>query len=160
MTKELIRCLTAVFRQKGKDLLTEQEFVYAVSMDFHWFPPKDAQHLLDVAIKEGLLKLSHGMLSPTFELTDQNLGLEYRPSEDLLKSHTKPEKTDLFIEIVNRIMAGTKLSKKEVVGRINKTRERMGIDIEVAALVVARGLGVDIDEEIPAAERELLSRSA
>lgn len=158
MTDELMRCLTVIFRQKGKELLNEQEFVYAASMDLHWFPPKDAQKLLDLSIKEGLLKLSHGTLTPTFELSDKHLEIDYHPPVDLLKTEVKVEKANLFMEIVNKIVAAKKLPKREVVARINKTRERMNLDIEVAGLVVARSLEVDISMEIPAVEKELLSR--
>jgi len=153
-----MRCLTVIFRQKGKELLNEQEFVYAASMDLHWFPPKDAQKLLDLSIKEGLLKLSHGTLTPTFELSDKHLEIDYHPPVDLLKTEVKVEKANLFMEIVNKIVAAKKLPKREVVARINKTRERMNLDIEVAGLVVARSLEVDISMEIPAVEKELLSR--
>jgi len=158
VTDELMRCLTVIFRQKGKELLNEQEFVYAASMDLHWFPPKDAQKLLDLSIKEGLLKLSHGTLTPTFELSDKHLEIDYHPPVDLLKTEVKVEKANLFMEIVNKIVAAKKLPKREVVARINKTRERMNLDIEVAGLVVARSLEVDISMEIPAVEKELLSR--
>jgi hypothetical protein len=158
MTDELKKCLTVIFRHKGKEVLNEQEFVYAASMDMHWFPPKDAQRLLDVSVKEGLLKLSHGTLVPTFELSDRHLEIDYRPPEGLLKSEAKAEKADLFIDIVGKIVSATRLHKKEVVARINKTRERMNLDVEVAALVVARGLEVDVAAEITAVEKELLSR--
>lgn len=157
MTAELKKCLTIIFRHKGKDLLGEQEFVYAASMDMHWFPPKDAQKLLDIAMREGLLRLTQGMLSPTFELVDENLDFEYRPSENMLKAHIKAEKKDAFSEITSKIMTTAKLSKKDVVAKINKTRERLEVDTEIAALVVARSYGVDISEEIPAAEQRILS---
>ena len=88
----------------------------------------------------------------------RSLEIDYRPPGDLLKADVKIEKADLFIETVNKIVAATKLPKKEVVARINKTRERMNLDIEVAGLVVARSLEVDISGEIPAVEKELLSR--
>jgi len=159
MTAELKKCLTMIFRHKGKEMLGEHEFVYAASMDMHWFPPKEAQKLLDVAQKEGLLKLSHGMLTPTFELVDENLDMGYHPSEDMLKSHTKPERGDLFSEITGRIMSEAKLPKKEAVAKINKMRERMDIDIEVAALIVARSYGLGIEEEIALCEQRILARS-
>jgi hypothetical protein len=159
MPAELKKCLTMIFRHKGKELLGEHEFVYAASMDMHWFPPKEAQKLLDIAIREGLLKLSQGMLSPTFELVDENLDIAYHPSADLLKSHTKPEKKDLFSEITGRIMSEAKLPKKEAVSKINKTRERMDIEVEVAALLVARSYGLDISEEIVACEQRILTKS-
>ena len=159
MPAELKKCLTMIFRHKGKELLGEHEFVYAASMDMHWFPPKEAQKLLDIAMKEGLLKLSNGMLAPTFELVDDNLDLSYRPSENMMKSHVKPEKKDLFSEITGRIMSEAKLPKKEAVSKINKTRERMDIEIEVAALLVARSYGMDVSEEIVACEQRILLKS-
>jgi len=158
VTDELKKCLTVIFRRKGKEVLNEQEFVYAASMDMHWFPPKDAQRLLDVSVKEGLLKLSHGTLVPTFEFSDKHLEIDYRPPQGLLKPEAKTEKADLFIDIVGKIVSATRLPKKEVVARINKTRERMNLDVEVAALVVARSLDVDVAAEIPAVEKDLLSR--
>ncbi len=158
MTEKMIQFLTVIFRHKGKDTLTEQEFVYTVSMDKHWFPPKSAQVLLDRSVKEGLLKLSHGMLVPAFELSDEHLEMDYRPPADLLKEDQAQDKADMFMDIVSRIASSSKLPKREVVARINKVRERMNIDVEVAALVVARGLGVEIDKEIAAVQRELVSR--
>jgi len=157
MTAELKKCLTIIFRRKGKELLGEHEFVYAASMDLHWFPPKEAQKLLEISLSEGLLKLTQGMLSPTFELADDNLDFEYRPSENMLKSRIKAEKKDMFSEMTGKIMASAKLPKKDVVAKINKTREKLEVDIEVAALVVARGYDIDISEEIPAAEQRFLS---
>lgn len=157
MTAELKKCLTIIYRRKGKELLGEHEFVYAASMDMHWFPPKEAQKLLDIALREGLLSLKQGMLAPTFQLIDDDLDMDYRPSENLLKSHTKPEKKDLFSEITGKIMSSAKLPKKDAVAKINKIREKMEIDIEVAALVVARSYGIDISEEMAAAEQRILS---
>lgn len=158
MTSELRKCLGMLFRYKGKQLLSEREFVYAVSMDLHWFSPKEAQRLLETAMKSGLLHLSDGMLAPSFELSDENMPIDYRPSKELLKMRSKPEKKNLFMELVKKISSGSKLSKKAIVSRINKTQEWMGIDAEVAALVVARSLDIDIDEDISVVELEMLSR--
>lgn len=157
MTEELKKCLTLIFRCKGTDSLSTPDFVYAASMNLHWFPPKDAQKLLEIALSEKLLKISEGKVSPTFQLLEENMELDYRPSSDLLKSHTVLEKKDLFSEITEKIITEAKLSKKEAVARINKMRERMGVDTEVAALLVARSFGIDIDEEISTATRQMLS---
>lgn len=160
MTEELRKCLSVLFRQKGKDLMNEREFVYAVSMDLHWFTPKDAQVLLDSAIKNGLLRMSQGMLAPTFEFAEEQLDIEYRPSQNLIKTATKTEKKDLFVEIVDKIVAKSGLSKKEIVSRINKAKEKMPIDIEVAALIVARSLEIDVEDDIAVVEKEIFSRKS
>lgn len=159
MTSELRKCLSILFRQKGKDILSEKEFVYAISMDLHWFSPKEAQKLLGISIKSGLLTLSQGMLSPTFEPSEDQLPIGYKPSSDLLRTGSKPKPKNIFLDIVGKISSDSKLKKKEIVSRINKTQEQMGIDAEVAALVVARSLNVHIGEEIPLIEQEIVSRT-
>jgi len=159
MTAELKKCITAIFRRKGKELLGEHEFVYAASMDLHWFKPRDAQKLLEVALREGLLKLSSGMLSPTFELVDDGMKPDYRPSDNLIESHSKPEAKDPFTDITGKIATVTKLPKKEIVAKINKAREKMNVEVEVAALLVARGYGIDVLEEIAMVEQRILSKS-
>jgi len=158
MTEELKKCLSVLFRQKGKDLMNEREFVYAVSIDLHWFTPKDAQKLLDSAVKGGLLRMSQGMIALTFELSEDLLDIEYKPSQDLIKTVTKPEKKESFVELVDKITADSKLSKKEVVARINKVREKMPVYIEVAALLVARSLEIDIKDATAMVEKEVLSK--
>jgi hypothetical protein len=158
MTEELKRCLTYIYRCKGKEMLGEHEFVYAASMDLHLLPPKEAQKLLEIVIHEGLLKLEQGMLVPTFELGSE-VPTGYTPPEDMIKSHTKQEKKELFSEIAGKIIASAKVTKKEAVSKINKSREVLGVDIEVAALVVARSYGVDISEEIPLVERHILEKT-
>ncbi|MDH4122658.1 MAG: DUF2240 family protein [Thermoplasmata archaeon] len=158
MTEDLQRCIGLLFRRKGKELMSEREFVYTVSMDLHWFTPKEAQRLLDIAVRSGRLKLSQGMLSPTFKMHDYDLAVDYRPPESILKIQTKKEKKELFMELVGRIAEKAKLPKKEIVARANKTRDNIPVDIEVAALIVGRSLDVEIDEQIAEVEKEILSR--
>jgi hypothetical protein len=45
-----------------------------------------------------------------------------------------------------------------VVARINHTQERVSVDIEVAALVVARDIGMDIKDLIQDVREEIISR--
>lgn len=158
MSSELEKCLGILFRHKGKQLMSEKEFVYAASMDLHWYSPREAQKLLEIASKSGLLRLSEGMLAPSFQLSDEHMQIDYRPSKELLKTGSKSDKKNLFLELVKKISSNSNLSKKAAVSRINKTQERMGVDAEVAALVVARDLDIDIKDEISMVERELISR--
>jgi len=160
MTSELSKCLSILFRQKGKDVLSEREFVYAVSMDLHWFPPKDAQKLLEISLKKGLLTLNQGLLSPAFELSEDSIQLDYRPPKQLIAAADtgKTRGDNLFLELVRKISASSKLPKKEIVSSINRTQDKMGVDAEVAALVIARGLGIEIGEDIVRVEEEIRCR--
>ena len=158
MSDELKKCLAALFRQKGKDLMNEREFVYAASMDLHWFSPKEAQILLDASIKSGLLKISHGTLSPTFEISDDMFEIDYKPSKDIIIVEQESEGRDLFMELVDKISSISKLPRKDIVAKINKVRERLPIDIEVAALIVARDLEIEISNNIKIVREEVISR--
>lgn len=155
---ELKKCIAALFRQKGKDVITEREFVYAASMDLHWFAPKHAQMLLDISLKSGLLRLSDGYLSPSFEISEDMLELDYKPSKDILAGEQKSAEKDLFIELVDKISANSGRQKKEIIARINMMKEKIPTDIEVAALIVGRNLGVDISSDIKSVREELLTR--
>jgi len=158
INSELKRCLAALFRQKGKDVMTEREFVYAASMDLHWLTPKEAQMLLEISLKCGLLQLSNGALAPSFEISDDLVELDYKPSRDIILAEQKRDRKDFFIELVDRISTSSGLQRKEIIAKINKMRERMPVDIEVAALIVGRDLGVDISNDIKSVRELLLTR--
>lgn len=155
---ELRKCIAALFRQKGKDVMSEREFVYAASMDLHWFAPKEAQTLLDISLKRGLLKLSEGSLCPSFEISDDMLELDYKPSKDIIAGEQRRDEKDMFIELVDKISRSSRLQRKEIIAKINKMREKMPVDIEVAALIVARNLGIDISGDIKNVRDELMTR--
>jgi hypothetical protein len=44
------------------------------------------------------------------------------------------------------------------VARINKMQERLGVDVEVAALVIASDLGEDVSDLVGPVREEILSR--
>jgi hypothetical protein len=155
---ELRKCIAALFRLKGKDVMTEREFVYAASMDLHWLTPKEAQMLLEISLKCGLLRLSDGTLTPSFEISDDTVELDYKPPRDLILAEQHKDQKDFFIELVDRISASSGLQRKEIIAKINKMRERMPVDIEVAALIVGRDLGVDISEDIRNVREQLLAK--
>ena len=50
------------------------------------------------------------------------------------------------------------LKKREAVARINKMQERLGVDVEVAALVIASDLGEDVSDLVGPVREEILSR--
>lgn len=153
---ELETCLAVLYKRKGKSVLTEAEFQFAVSLDLRWFTPQEAQRLMDLSIKRGLLVRTDMYLKPSFDYKDIEASLSFRPSKDVLAA----EKEDLtvFAQLVQLITTKGGLKKREAVARVNKTQERLGVDVEVAALIVARDLGLDITEYIEPVKGEVLSR--
>lgn len=155
---DLEKSITVLFRRKGKDSLTEQEFVSSASFDLRWFSPKDAQKLLDLSLSGGQLKRRNGHVVPTFDLGGVEVPLDYKPSRQVLEAHAK-KPTDLFSEIVENIVKMKSVPKREVVSKVNKKQEMLGIDVEPAALLVASDYGIQVDNAfIERAESEILSR--
>jgi len=150
--------IAVLFRRKGKDTLTEQEFVSSASFDLRWFSPKDAQKLLDLSLSGGHLRRVGGHISPAFDLASIDVPLDYRPPKRVLEAHTRRH-VDLFSEIVDRIARTMSVSKREVVSKVNKKQEMLGIDVEPAALLVASDYGIQVGSAfIERAGSEILSR--
>ena len=67
MTDEYTVCAAAFFRNKGKNLISETEFLMAISLDFHWMPYGQAKNLLAVLLSKNVLVKNGELLKPTFE---------------------------------------------------------------------------------------------
>jgi len=155
---DLQRSIAVLFRRKGKDLLTEKEFVFSASMDLRWFSPKEAQKLLDLGITGGLLQKKNGNVMPTFDTSSIEVPLDYKPGKDIFEHGPKKEQ-DFFSEIVERIVKTKSVPKREVVSRVNRKQELLGIDVEPAALLVASDYGICVDNSfIERATSEILHR--
>ncbi len=155
---DLEKSITLLFRRKGKESLTEHEFVSSASFDLRWFSPKDAQRLLDMSLTGGRLKRINGHIVPTFDMSEIDVPLDYKPTRNMLEAPAKKH-ADLFSEIVERIVKTKAVPKREVVSRVNKKQEMLGIDVEPAALLVASDYGIQVDNAfIERAETEILSR--
>jgi hypothetical protein len=155
---DLQKSIALLFKRKGKESLTEREFVFSASMETRWFSPKDAQKLLDAGITGGYLNRKNGNIFPTFDFSKYEVPLDYKPSKEVLDRLPKLRQ-DLFSEIVEKIVKTKSVSKREVVSKVNKKQELMGIDVEPAALLVASDYGVNVESAfIERAASEILSR--
>lgn len=153
---EMELTLAQIFRKKGKSSLAEKDFVFAVSLDFRWFGPKDAQKLLELGLDSGLLEMTDGMVRPTFEYKNMEIPKGFAPPQDLLAGPVQPK--GLFLKIVDAAALKTGMPAKDLISQINQTQDRMGLDVEVAALIVAKSLGVDVSEFLDPVEEEIGDR--
>jgi hypothetical protein len=142
MSSEIELALAQVFRKKGKSTLTEKEFVFAASLDLRWFSPKDAQKFLDIGLDSELLSQAGGKIRPTFDYQSMDAPSGYSPSQNLLKASIQPK--GIFLKLIDRISTEMDKPKKEAISLVNKTQDKMNVDVEVAALIVARSMGIDI----------------
>lgn len=181
---ELQRTVAVVFNRKGKKLLSEREFVNALFFELKWSDPtgagrieaREAQRILEAALKKGLLELADGYVRPTFDHKTVDVPLNYRPTRDLLSelgdgvkgvapatARTSEGKKDaqplpVFSVIIDDIAAKSGWNKREVVSRINKVMENLSVDAEVAALLIGRDVGVDVGKYLLEVKEEVLRK--
>ncbi|MFQ6128098.1 MAG: DUF2240 family protein [Thermoplasmata archaeon] len=150
---ELRQTVAMLFSHKGRPSMTERDFILMASMHFRWFPPKDAQKLLDLAVEMNLVTRKEGEISPNFDLKSVEIPLDFSPGPEILR--TKPKETDLFTQILEKTSKESQTDQRELISKINSTQSDMDITIEVAAIIVGRELGVDLSSFYRAVEEGL-----
>ena len=138
---ELTLVVAAPFKKNAAPLLSMRDFEFALSFDLKWMSPDEASKVRDLAIKSRLLTLVDGMLKPVFDLDATDIPHDFKPEVDLFK-----EKTLLEL-IMEHISATTGMGLRDIVIKINAKQEQLSdlVDIEVAALLIAKEAGCDIE---------------
>jgi hypothetical protein len=145
----LRRAVAAPFRQRGVDRLKKSEFVVALSLDWEWFSPDQAQRLADVAATEGLVERTDGdELVVTFDPLAVEIPDGFEPDESVLQERSIFER--LLAAIVD---AG--IEKHDAVGSINQLQAELGVSVEAAAALYARRQGIDVTDLAARATEEL-----
>lgn len=151
----LKQVIALLFRKKGKDILSEKEFVFSASIDYRWYTPKEAQKLLEIGLKEKLLIKKDGFVKPAFDHKNIEIPADFRPGKEVLE---EKEEVLPFTQIVDRISTSKGMTRREVVAKINKLQERLGVEVEVAGLVLARDLEIPIEDLIDVVKKDVLTR--
>ncbi len=150
MENELVVCAAAFFRSKGKTVITETEFLMEISITNHWMPYKEAKLLLSKLLEENILEKNGEYVKPTFDISEVNVPVAYRPPADLVKSEKTKKSTDAVVEDVfpslveEAVELGMK--KKDFISESNNLQKKLNIDIEAAGLIVLRDHGYNVDE--------------
>jgi len=153
---ELEVALAQLFRKKGKASLTEKDFVFAASLDLRWFVPKEAQKFLDICVDSELLIVDGDRVKPTFDYKSIEIPRGYAPTNELLQTSVKPK--GIFLKVIDQISTEKNVPSKDIISLVNQTQDRMGVDVEVAALIVARKYDIDISEHIDKVEEDIGGR--
>jgi hypothetical protein len=137
--------VAAPFRERGRERLGEGEFVVALSLDRDWFTPDQAKRLVDVAAGRGLLSREGDDLVAEFDPADVAVPDGFVPDESVLREQSTFER-------VLSALTDAGVEKQEAVAAINERQRELGVTIEAAAVLYARGRGVAVGD---AAERAL-----
>ncbi|MFB6095962.1 MAG: DUF2240 family protein [Haloferacaceae archaeon] len=136
------------FRQKGTERMGEGEFVVAVSLDRDWFSPDQAKRLIDVAAGRGLLERADSDLVATFDPDEVEVPEGFEPDESILREQSTFEKV-----LARLTDAG--VAKQEAVAAINERQRELGVTLEAAAVVYARGRDIEVGDLAAAATADL-----
>jgi hypothetical protein len=137
--------VAAPFRDRGHERLGEGEFVVALSLDRDWFTPDQAKRLVDVAAGRGLLSREDDDLVAEFDPATVAIPDGFVPDESVLREQSTFER-------VLSALTDAGVEKQEAVAAINERQRELGVTIEAAAVLYARGRGVAVGD---AAERAL-----
>lgn len=149
-TMSLRRAVVAPYRQRGVELMTESEFVVALSLDRSWFSPDQAKRLVNVATAEGLLAQTDEGLAIGFDPDTVDIPDDFVPDEDILTQRTTFERVlDMLVE--------DGATKQEAVAAINRRQTDLGISLDSSAVLYARQQGLDVSDLADRALTELQS---
>ncbi len=157
MVDEPKTAFAAFFQMRGRDSISETEFVLEASHHLRWFTPRDAQRLLQIGMDRGLLSADAGTVRAVFDVNAVAVPVNYRPGPDVLTP--PPRAVDLFTQLITRIEGTTGDARARIVAQINRVQERLGVDADVAAALVACRLGVDVADVLPRLSADVLRRA-
>ncbi|AAB90066.1 predicted coding region AF_1194 [Archaeoglobus fulgidus DSM 4304] len=141
--------IAAAFKSKGKKKMKRSELIYTMSFDLNWFTHEGSKKVVEEAEKEGLLA-GDDELQPTFDLDEVEL-TDFKPDLSELLSRSVTDR------IIEEIAVKLKKDGREVVSMVNRKQEELGgiISFPVAALIVAKEVGINIAPYIEEVEREV-----
>ncbi len=149
----LKRTITLLFRRKGREQMSEREFVLSASMDLRWFPPREAQRLLDLIVLKGLVTVEEGDVKPAFDIEAVEVPVHFVPTTEILQ-----DASDLFDRLLDEITRASSRPRKDLAARVNSIQRWMGVYVEVAALLAGEELTVDLASFYPEVEAMMRER--
>ena len=163
---ELEVCAAALFLSRGKDVVTRNEFSMTVSMDLRWMPKKEADGLLKILVKEGVVTLKDDYVRPAFDMASVKVPVSYKPTDDVralakesasaqgAPQTTAPTPKDTF-SVMKGMAAAAGIDGKEYMSRCRTISKSLGITQTAAGLVVLNEAGVDVSKITDSVEKDI-----
>lgn len=147
MNQEEKIVIAFLFKRSGKNKLKDSELYLPLSLELGWFSTKDARQFIEYVIKQSLLLEKEGFLIPNFDIEKISIPIGFTPSKSGYSINSVKEKEDVFHKITQLIIKKTNNSYGEVEKNIKKIQTEKKITSEVAALLVAKELDIEIDKK-------------
>jgi hypothetical protein len=149
LDREKAYLVATPFKKRGKKSLKVSDFVFALSLDLKWGPPEKARALLREAEAEGMVKLDGDMVHASFEESDVDIPVGFKPTSD----------ESILDRSLRLVSSQTGMSRKEAIALANERQESLKrlVDLDAVVLLVARELGIDVSELAAEAYQSLVS---
>jgi len=138
----LKKALAFLFQKEGEKI-SEEDFIYAQSVDMEWFSSDEAREVIDKALESGFIKVTEDEIVANFDYESVDIPMGFKPSEDILEE----KKRDIFPDLLNEIEEKSDLSKQEIMSKVNEKQDRLNIEITTAVLLVAHELGINLKDK-------------
>ena len=139
----LEKLIAFLFQTTGKDRLTEKEIYMILSFKLGWLTPAEGKKAIQKALEKNLIKKEGDEIIPNFDYRSIDIPFEFKFDAKMLEMEE-----DLYSKIVARVVKSKNIGEKKVREEIEELAEKNDIYKEVAALVIAKRYGVEIDDLI------------
>ncbi len=147
---DLELAVARAFQLRGKSRLNRTEFTFALSYELKWFTPEESKDVLDVALKQGLLKEEGGKLVPTFNVKGVAVPADFKPTMAVL------EEKSLFDRTLD-LLASAGIDRATALEMIGKKQKEYGglVTPEVAALIIAKEKKLNVEPFVDEAYKQV-----
>lgn len=161
MKSEAQIVISFIFNRTGKERLSFSEMYLTMSMNLNWCNPKQAKDFIKKSIEKRLLIEEKGHLKPTFNLKEVEIPVGFKPSEGFFKTSDlepiKKEENKEKHDLIKIIAEKTDNTLEEINKIIEKNSNEKNIYFEIAALIYAREINIDISEYAEEIEKSLFT---
>jgi hypothetical protein len=154
MRYELQRIVAFVLKSQGIKEISESDFVNYLSVKKRMLMPAEAKRILELCIKNGVVAKEGDVIRANFELESVSVP----PNYSIDPAKIEEGRRDLFMEMLQYIADKTGREIKEISAGVNLTQEKTCTIPEVAALIYAKTLGVDVSRFYADVEKVVYGR--
>ncbi len=143
---EIISLLYLPFRILSKKELSISEYINVFSFRLNKAPPSKIKPLVDLAIKNQLLKFRKKRLLPTSD-SEKEVNFDFN-IEEVFSFLNKEKNKPILIRVAEVMAKKLEMSVKEVIAKINTRQKQYGslMPPEVVALSIAEEENIDIGD--------------
>ena len=161
MESEAKKIISFIFKRSEKNQLKKTDFYLSLSVDLKWFSPETAKEFMYFSLKNKLLIEKENMLEPNFEINDILIPFKYKPKTTSFSAENFiNNKEQIVIDLKDIIFKKNnydKIKKNEIYTKIEEIGIKKNIYSNTAALLIFKGLNIDISEYIKYAEQQIIA---